>query len=310
MAARADADQDPTRRSAARRGLAVYFGGVLLGSGACEAWMLWRGEPIERQLGLVLLNMWVPAAAALVARLVQREGFGDVSLARVGTSARGMLWLAWLCPLLAGGLAYGVAWGLGLAAFAAPSMAGFGLGAASPALKLATSLAINLTLGTVLAGLSAAGEELGWRGYMLTRLIDAGCPRPLLCSGLIWSAWHVPLIVSGQYAAGPAPLPAALLFVVSTSAGGVVAARVRLQSGSVWPAMLYHAAWNALIQGTFDAFTVPTRSDSSGTFWTGESGLLVALVNLVLALLLLRRAWPALRRPHAAPFACFDLRNA
>lgn len=46
-------------------------------------------------------------------------------------------------------------------------------------------------------------EEIGWRGYMLTRLIDAGVLRPVLASALIWGLWHVPLVLAGVCAAGP-----------------------------------------------------------------------------------------------------------
>ena len=66
-----------------------------------------------------------------------------------------------------------------------------------------------------IAAISATGEEIGWRGYMLTRLVDAKIPRPILVSGLIWWGWHAPLILSGQYASGPYPALSALLFGAS-----------------------------------------------------------------------------------------------
>jgi uncharacterized protein len=49
----------------------------------------------------------------------------------------------------------------------------------------------------VLSCVSAAGEEIGWRGYMLTRLTEGGIRYPVLASGVIWGLWHVPLIVTG-----------------------------------------------------------------------------------------------------------------
>lgn len=50
-------------------------------------------------------------------------------------------------------------------------------------------------------------------------------------------------------------------------------ARLRLASGSVWPAIIGHASWNATIQGVFDFSTV----QSPTALWVGESGVLVAL---------------------------------
>jgi membrane protease YdiL (CAAX protease family) len=218
------ADPEPACRLRAQRGLALYFVCVVAGSGACEFWMLQRGTPIEQQPLLALVNMWIPALASVIARVALREGFGDVSFALRGPGAGRSLALGWLAPLGVGLVAYGTAWALRLEAFAAPRLESVGMEQATPALKLATSLAINLSLGTLLASLSALGEEIGWRGFMLTRLIDAGFKRPLLWSGLIWSGWHLPLILCGQYAAGPQPVLSGVAFVLSTTAGGYVAA--------------------------------------------------------------------------------------
>ena len=102
-----------------------------------------------------------------------------------------------------------------------------------------TSFLLTATLGAVVGCLSAFGEEVGWRGYMLTRLIVADVPKPVLVSGLIWALLHIPLILSGQYAAGLHPHVSALLFVVGTVAdaylGGIrtSAIRQRLASGDV-----------------------------------------------------------------------------
>src|SRR5262245_53290106 len=110
------------------------------------------------------------------------------------------------------------------------------------------NLAVAATIVTILSALRAAGEEIGWRGYMLTRLIDAGLPKPILTSGLIWGLWHVPLILGGVYLAGPLPALSAVLFMVLATALSFVFARLRLETGSVWPAIALHAAWNAIIQ--------------------------------------------------------------
>ena len=72
--------------------------------------------------------------------------------------------------------------------------------------------------------MSAAGEEIGWRGYMLTRLIDAGVPAPVIVSGLIWGLWHVPLIVAGIiYGAHPSPALAVVLAVTLASGFWLIA---------------------------------------------------------------------------------------
>ena len=143
-----------------------------------------------------------------------------------------------------------------------------------------------------LGAVTAAGEEIGWRGYMLTRLINARVPRPVLVSGSIWAAWHLPLILTGQYAAGPSLMLSAFVFFLDVVAFGYLIAYLRLQSGSIWPAVMAHASWNALIQGVFDASTQRVN------IWVGESGILVALVDLMLVLLIVRGTWMIKRYPN------------
>jgi membrane protease YdiL (CAAX protease family) len=129
-------------------------------------------------------------------------------------------------------------------------------------------LAVAATLGTIMGILTAAGEEIGWRGYMLTRLIDAEPPHPILLSGLIWGLWHVPIVVGAGYAAGPCPAASALLLVVLATAFGVVFARLRLHTGSIWPPIVLHAAWNSIIQSAFDGpgreVRLPPRGGTPG----------------------------------------------
>jgi len=294
------------RRARARRGLAVYFGVLLVLTAICEGAILRAGGPIEGHVGLVFALMWSPAAASLVARIVVREGPKDVSF-RIGTGAvppggarplRAAPWLvAWLFPLATGLLAYGAAWITGLETFAPRSLAALGVAHTPGVVRLVVSIGVSLTLGAVLSSLTAAGEELGWRGYMLTRLVDAGVPRPVVVSAAIWGAWHLPLIAAGQYAAGPYPWLSAPCFFVGILGGGIVAGYVRLASGSVWPAILFHSAWNSLIQGTFDGFTKGGDASRTTSVLTGESGVLVVAVSLGLALLLARRRVVAFRSP-------------
>jgi len=188
----------------------------------------------------------------------------------------GAIGIALAFPVAVGIVAYGTAWATGLAGLDALPSAG-----------MVVPFAVGMGIGLVLA----AGEEIGWRGYMLTRLIDAGVPRPVLVGGLIWALWHVPLVLGGVYAAGPSPAFSAVLIVVSITSFGYVIGRLRLESGSVWAAVVLHAAWNRIIQQLFDPATTGV------TLWVGESGILTALTLILAALIFSRGSWTILREP-------------
>jgi membrane protease YdiL (CAAX protease family) len=285
------------RADEARKGLLVFFALVALGSGVFQGLILRSGKPIGESPWLVYALMWTPGAASVVARLVFREGFRDVSFRVGGAAGWRAIGLAWLLPAAVGAFAYGLAWGTGLATFSVPLLPQLGLDAFAAPVRFALLLGLALTLVTLLSILSAAGEEIGWRGYLLTRLADAEVPRPVLVSSLVWGAWHLPLVLSGQYAAGENRALSAGLFLVSVVGIGFVISWLRLSTGSVWPAVVLHGAWNAVIQGAFDT---STKGPSP---WVGESGVLVAAAVLASAFLLARRSYGARRAPGEEPFA-------
>jgi membrane protease YdiL (CAAX protease family) len=262
-----------TRRPA-RLGLTIYFAIVLALSTPIEGFLIANPD----KTGAIALLMFVPTVASVVARLVLREGFSDVSFRFGGLRGLGAVGIALAFPVAVGIVAYGTAWATGLAGLGDPPSAG-----------VVVPFAVGMGIGLVLA----AGEEIGWRGYMLTRLIDAGVPRPVLVGGLIWALWHVPLVLGGVYAAGPSPALSAILIVVSITSFGYVIGRLRLESGSVWPAVVLHAAWNRVIQQLFD----PATTGASATLWVGESGILTALTLILAAVIFSRGSWTILREP-------------
>ena len=83
------------------------------------------------------------------------------------------------------------------------------------------------------------GEELGWRGVALPRLLAGR--SPLLASlllGALWAGWHAPLFVTGIYAN---PWPHILFLVTSTVLFTLLYIGAR---GSVLLAMVFHTGWN------------------------------------------------------------------
>ena len=292
--------RDPAFRRRARSGVFAFLVPTFAISFAVEAWMIADGRPIGEQIGPVFLLMWTPTLVSLPLRLIRREGIVDVSF-RLGSLSPWIL--AFIYPFFVGGIAYGVAWLSGLATFAPPDLAMLGLAAQPPWVRFVAIIVLNGGIGTFISCVTAAGEEIGWRGYLLTRLMDSGWPRPVLISGLVWGLWHVPLIVTGQYASGGSAWLAVPIFVLNITVAAYLFAALRLASGSVWPAILLHGSWNAIIQGVFDTSTADVN------LWVGESGLLVTAVNLLLVAWFVRRPFGWRRHPREAPGPAIEMRR-
>jgi uncharacterized protein len=218
---------------------------------------------------MIALLMWIPALSSFVARIVRREGIADISFRFGGREGAWALVAAVVFPLVVATIAYGSAWAFHLVDYQTPP------GGFFPFLGLA------ITKYAAIGLLFTAGEEIGWRGYMLPRLVDGGVPQPLLVSGIIWAFWHFPLILSGKYAAGPNPGLSAAIFLVDVVGIAYIIGALRLRTGSVWPAVLLHAEWNSIIQGPFDG----SSTGPGAKIWVGEEGYLVAAASLIIGVL-------------------------
>jgi len=88
-----------------------------------------------------------------------------------------------------------------------------------------------------------AGEEPGWRGFALPRLIARFGPIVgTLLLGIAWAFWHLPLfMIAGTPQYGTGFLPFALMLMAWSMVITLLVMRAR---GSVVPAMLFHASAN------------------------------------------------------------------
>lgn len=271
----AGSDQEREKIRQARRGLLAYF--AMLIPLSTIGYVMALKIPI-----FVLFLMWAPGLASIFARLLLREGIKDISLRFGGRRTLKTIPFILLFPVVVGLIGYGIAWITGLADYVTPETFIKG----SPIVIFTVSLLLQMVLGTIEGLIGGIGEELGWRGYMLTRLIDARVPYPFLVSGIIWGLWHLPVMIFGNYNSGPYPVVALILFMISVSSFGYFLGRLRLTTGSIWPAFLLHACWNAVIQDVFDSFS----GGKYALLWTGEAGIFVAFT-------LLAAVWIASRKP-------------
>jgi uncharacterized protein len=101
----------------------------------------------------------------------------------------------------------------------------------------------------VFNGLFTFGEEFGWRAYLQPKLTPLGGRKATLLLGLIWGVWHWPVILMGHnYGLDypGAPFLGLLAMVWFTLILSAFLAWVTLKAGSVWPAVIGHAAINGI----------------------------------------------------------------
>lgn len=94
--------------------------------------------------------------------------------------------------------------------------------------------------------LSVAGEELGWRGFALPRLLDSHPPiSASLILGVIWAVWHAPLFLMPSNFHSGIPFG---LFAVQVIASSLIYTHLHLlTNGSLLIAHVFHAAFNTTV---------------------------------------------------------------
>jgi membrane protease YdiL (CAAX protease family) len=136
------------------------------------------------------------------------------------------------------------------------------------------------TTGMLYGVASAAGEEIGWRGFLVPELAK-GLPfiGVALVSGIVWASWHYP-ITAVVYA--DADLPAwcwLLTFTFVAIAISFAQAWLRLKSDGVWPPIFLHPN-NLWMQSIF--FPLTTERECTKCV-AGDLGLAFVVVAAVVA---------------------------
>ncbi len=237
-----------------------------------------------------LLIMWTPGIAAIVAGLATRRSFRSfgwsVSFKWIG--------VGWSIPVLYATVSYSLIWIFGWGGVPNPTFlerARLTLGMPhNPDWLIITAAFFFITIVNLIpAMILSLGEELGWRGFLVPELAQRlGYRKAGWISGLVWGAWHLPGILSGSYAASGTPvwfqLFCFMILVISTA---MILAWLRMKSNSIWPAAVFHATHNGVIQMFFNRITSDTGNTS---YFTGEFGIAMVPVLIFLALYFYKRS--------------------
>lgn len=209
---------------------------------------------------VVALLMWCPALAAFASCKL----FG-IDMATLGWKWRPVRWEAWgyVLPILYSLPVYLAVWifirgSFGFSGFAHKMGAAFGFPHSPHVVTLLIAIPTYAFVGVVGSMAHALGEEIGWRGFLLPRLVGrAGFTGGCFLSGCIWAVWHYPALLLADYNSGTNKVYALTCFTVMVIADAFVFGWFRLKSGSLWPAAMLHASHNLFIQAIFDRMTNP-----------------------------------------------------
>jgi membrane protease YdiL (CAAX protease family) len=233
--------------------------------------------------------MWCPGIAALATQIVHHDSVRDLGW-RWGKTRYQVL--SYLIPVFYVSVAYSLVWITGLGGFSGVELVK-GLAAQSglehvPAWIIALGyLVVTVTLGTVVSCISALGEEIGWRGFLVPNLAKiTNYPKVALISGIIWAVWHYPLLFFADYNGGTPAWYGAACFTALVIGISFAFAWMRLKSGSLWTGVFLHASHNLFIQRVFDPLTTDTGITK---YVTGEFGAALALISLVVAYIFWRK---------------------
>ena len=238
--------------------------GVLLSGGRPEG-MQWKGLQIRRNLMTILIAWFLPGIlTALGAALyfLVFPGHLDLTgeyLASVG--GQGMLE-----QLRAQGVTY--------------------------SMYILSTILACFTYVPLLNSVFALGEEVGWRGFLYPQLKSRyGRRKAWLLGGVIWGAWHWPLIwlIGYEYGTGYIGFPVSgmLLFCVFTVAAGALSDWLYERSGNIWMPAIFHGAING-------AATVPLAvcsvvNGNTRLLGPAPNGLIAGLPLMIIAAVLLVR---------------------
>jgi uncharacterized protein len=226
---------------------------------------------------LQILNMLTPTVGVLLLLLVvtpdgyHRSGWAGLALHRPG-------WRAWPLALIAPTailcVSYGVAWLVGVISW-----------------NFERDFVINLVITILINSVFAIFEEVGWRGYLLPHFGAPGSFGAALLVGFLHGVWHLPLMLmtTAYNPVGNRFITVPIFLAVLTGAG-VIYAYLRWTSGSIWPVIIAHGTFNAVL-GRF-ALAAVAPDAAAAAYLTGETGLFT-LAGVGITAFVLARRYPS-----------------
>ena len=121
----------------------------------------------------------------------------------------------------------------------------------TPMLFVAVTAVQAITYAPAINMVFAAGEEAGWRGVMYPILKDKyGTTKGRVIGGIIWGAWHWPVMVLAGYEYGlvywGAPFVGMAMFCLCCVVMGILLDWTYEKTNTIWAPSIAHGAFNAI----------------------------------------------------------------
>ena len=160
------------------------------------------------------------------------------------------------------------------------------------------SMIASITYAPLINTFLALGEEIGWRGFLYPQLkARFGRKKGWILGGVIWGAWHWPLIWLIGYEYGTAagnpkgyagfPVTGMLIFCAITVGWGILHDWLYEKSGTIWVPAILHGAINAA--ATLPLSVCLTNTGSARLLGPAPNGMIAGLPFLAAAVVLLFR---------------------
>ncbi len=252
--------------------------------------LLSRGDPITAAAAtpLLALRMLLPGLGATAALLAAGRSPRELLAAFPLSGARRWLPLSVAAPLTAYTLSVPLAIALG----ADPGPCGFlatmgeALGPGFLAATVLGIIALGVAAGATINAVFAAGEEAGWRWYLLGLLAPRlGVAPSGLLVGVAWALWHAPLVAAGynysvqdlEGCGEPSQgLPALAAFTAYAASLSLLLSLLAAHTGTTASAAVAHGTVNA-VGGLYAMLVVGPRTIAP------PAGLAAAASTLMIA---------------------------